>query len=68
MKIDIIHVYDHAIKRLKHGFLTNAHCKSILRPTNAISHFAASSNYETLAEFAGAFFAMFLPLKTRISK
>jgi len=62
MKSDIINVYDHAIKRLKHGFPTNAHRKFILPPprsTNALSRFADSVIYRIglLAEFTGAFIA-----------
>jgi len=37
MKIDIIHVFDRAIKRLKHGFVINAHHKFNPRSINAIT-------------------------------
>jgi len=37
MKIDRIHVFDPAIKRLKHGFAINAHRKFSTRSINALS-------------------------------
>jgi len=57
MKIDRIHVFGRAIKRLKHGFAINAHRKFKPRSLNALSRCAAAGIYGTLADFTGAFIA-----------
>jgi len=57
MKINRIRVYDRAIKRLKHGFVINAHRKVSPRSLNDLTRCPGTSFYRTLAEFTGAFIA-----------